>query len=418
MEKPDRYTLFELNEYIRRIMALNFSELLWITCELAQINESRGHIYLGLVQKEEEGSTDQEGKIIAQSDAVIWARDLNGLKTRLGAQLPQLLQSGIAVLICVKVEYHERYGLKLIIKDIDPAYTIGKLELRRQATLENLQRKGLLNKNKQVRLPLVLQRIAVISSERAAGFQDFKKQLLDNPYGYAIKYELLNAAMQGEMVKSEVVGRLSAINQKADFYDCVVIIRGGGAKLDLLAFDDAEICTAIANCKLPVITGIGHDIDETLSDIVAFQALKTPTAVAEWIIQKNLYFEMQVLDFGREIQSQARNHMNEKQMEIKSYSHLIQLNAKNQLQNQHRQVDYIAVEFPHHVSKVLKNENKLVNHLEALIDLLSPEKVLQRGFSMTLKNGQPVTDANNLSKADIIESVFASGRIKSKVIKD
>ncbi|MFT5164981.1 MAG: exodeoxyribonuclease VII large subunit [Saprospiraceae bacterium] len=420
MEKTDRYTLFELNEYIRRVMALNFSEALWISCELAQVSESRGHMYLSLVQKEE-GDTvigDGEGKIIAQSEAVIWATDHRRLKRKLGSQFTQILQAGLEVLISVQVDFHERYGLKLIIKDIDPAFTIGKLELRRQETLQHLKKKGLLEKNKQRNLPPVLQRIAVISSERAAGFQDFQKQLVDNPYGYFIDFILLNAAMQGDNVKSEVIQRLEEINQNESYFDCAVIIRGGGAKLDLVAFDDADLCTAIANCKIPVVTGIGHDIDETISDLVAFYSLKTPTAVAEWIIQGNLYFEMEVLENGRAIKMLSQRLISEQYLEVERISQVLKLSAKSQLQNQNRLLDYIEEELPRNSSKHLKNENKLLHHLETILDLLNPEKVLQRGFSMTLKDGKPVTNAKDLKPDDLIASVFADGRVKSKVIKD
>jgi exodeoxyribonuclease VII large subunit len=420
VEQTDRYTLFELNEYIRRIIALNFSEVLWISCELAQVSESRGHMYLSLVEKEEGDSTleNPDGKIIAQSEAVIWATDHRRLKRKLGAQFTQILKSGLEVLISVQVDFHERYGLKLIIKDIDPAFTVGKLELRRQETLQDLKRRGLLEKNKQRNLPLVLQRIAVISSERAAGFQDFQKQLLDNPYGYFIDFIFLNAAMQGDNVKSEVIQRLTEINANEAGFDCAVIIRGGGARLDLIAFDDADLCTAIANCKIPVITGIGHDIDETISDLVAFHSLKTPTAVAEWLIQRNLYFEMELLDLGRSIKVLSQDLMSEQYLKVERISQLLQLNANGQLQNQHRLLEYIEDELPRNSLKRLKDENKQLNHLETILDLVTPEKILQRGFSMTLKNGKPVTNANDLKQDDLIESVFTKGSVKSKVIKE
>ncbi|MFT5385671.1 MAG: exodeoxyribonuclease VII large subunit, partial [Saprospiraceae bacterium] len=219
-------------------------------------------------------------------------------------------------------------------------------------------------------------------------------------------------------VKSEVIQRLEEINQNESYFDCAVIIRGGGAKLDLVAFDDADLCTAIANCKIPVVTGIGHDIDETISDLVAFYSLKTPTAVAEWIIQGNLYFEMEVLENGRAIKMLSQRLISEQYLEVERISQVLKLSAKSQLQNQNRLLDYIEEELPRNSSKHLKNENKLLHHLETILDLLNPEKVLQRGFSMTLKDGKPVTNAKDLKPDDLIASVFADGRVKSKVIKD
>lgn len=399
-------------------MALNFPESLWISCELAQVSESRGHVYLSLVQKgladELPGSPET---ILAQCEAVIWAKDHRRIKRQLGKTFQQILNPGLELLIQAKVEYHERYGLKLKVQDIDPAFTIGKLEMRRQATLKLLQENGLLGKNKQRLLPSVVQRIAVISSDRAAGFQDFKQQLNNNPYGYKIQFHLLSAAMQGDFVGKEVMKRLDQVNDQADYYDCAVIIRGGGARLDLVAFDDEALCTAIANCKLPVITGIGHEIDETLSDLVAYEALKTPTAVAEWIIQQNTFFEMNLVEYGQTIQALAQGLLTEKRFALERLQQEIQLNAKGRIQNQERLLSYIEEELPRNAALPLRNEHKVLEHFEALLKLLNPEEVLKRGFSMTMKGGKPITQSTDLNASDIIESVFADGRIKSKVIK-
>ncbi len=418
MEKTNQYTLFELNEYIRRIIALNFSEALWISCEIAQVNESRGHVYLSLVEKTETNLLGKtEDKIVAQSEAVIWARDHRKLKRKLGVLYNQILQPGLEILIAAQVDFHERFGLKLIVQDINPAFTIGKLELRKQETLSTLKKKGLLGKNKNTKLPPVLQRIAVISSERAAGYQDFQKQLQANSYGYEIEGILLNAAMQGDNVRAEVIHRLEEANSAESNFDCIVIIRGGGAKLDLLAFDDEALCTAIANCKIPVITGIGHDMDESIADQVSYVALKTPTAVAEWIIEQNLHFEMEVMECGRIIKVLAQNQLSEEFQQLERWTQGVELNVKNQLLNQNRILDYIEKELPLGAKRSLKHENQQLNQLETILQLLSPEEILKRGFSMTLKNGKPIKSAKDLKENDQIQSIFKDGSIISKVIK-
>ncbi len=400
-------------------MALNFSEALWISAEIAQISESRGHVYISLVQKETEATEVlAEDKILAQTEAVIWARDYRRLKRQLGVQFKNILKPGLEVLIQAKVEYHERYGLKLLIQDIDPAYTVGKLELQRQETLQMLTRQGLLDKNKKQKLPKVLQKIAVISSERAAGYQDFQRQLTDNPYAYQINYTLLNAAMQGDQAKTEIINRLNEINETALAYDAVVIIRGGGAKLDLHAFDAAELCVAIANCKIPVVTGIGHDIDETLADRVAFEALKTPTAVAEWIIQHNLFFEMNLLELGNQIKTSSGYLIKEALFEVEKQTQEIRLLTKGALQDQNRMLDYIEQELPRKIDSRFQKEEKKLEYISNLVALLHPENVFKRGFSMTLKNGKPISKADQLKEADIIESVFKEGSVKSKVVKE
>ena len=192
------YSLFELNEFIRRIIALNLAEALWVQGEFAQVSESRGHYYINLIQKE-----DDNNEIIAQASAILWAKDFRRLKREKGKTLNQLLQSGLQVLIKVRADFHERYGLKLIIEDIDPSYTLGQLELQRRAIIEKLHKEKLLHKNNQHPLPYVLQRIAVVSSSTAAGYQDFLKQLNNNPYGYTFNNKLFPAAVQGKMLSKK-----------------------------------------------------------------------------------------------------------------------------------------------------------------------------------------------------------------------
>ena len=206
------------------------------------------------------------------------------------------MRAGLEVRVLVQPEYHQRYGLKLVVQDIDPAFTLGKLAGRRQENIQKLRTLDLLERNKNVPLPRVLQRIAVISSERAAGYRDFQTQLLENPFNYDFFAVLLPASMQGELVEKEVIQRLQEIERKKEQYDCIIIIRGGGAKTDLLAFDGLALSKAIAACSLPVLTGIGHDVDESVVDIVAHRALKTPTAVADFILHHNAAFEAELLE--------------------------------------------------------------------------------------------------------------------------
>ncbi len=415
----NRYTLFELNEHLRRVVALNFSDLIWITGELAQVSESRGHLFLSLIQKntsEWPSEEEEEGNIIARSEAVIWSRAHRRLKRKLGAAFGKIMQSGFEVLLQVQVDFHERYGLKLLVQDIDPAFTVGKLEIRRQQTLQILQQQGLLDKNRQLQLPQVLQRIAVISSERAAGLQDFKDQLQNNPYAYHFEWTLFNAAMQGEAVHKEIPEQIEWINDQPGLFDCVVMIRGGGAKLDLLAFDDLDLCKAIANCKLPLITGIGHDIDQTIADLVAYENLKTPTAVAEWIVQHNLSFESEMIGYGTMIRQHAQQMIKEDLLELERLRQEFKINIQHQVKREDRMLEYIERELDRTTKFTLKNEMQKLSHLEALLRLLDPSEVLKRGFTMTLKDGKPVKQASDLEKADIIESVFKDRKITSKVV--
>lgn len=419
MEKTNQFTLFELNEHVRRIIALNFTEGVWVSCELAQVNQSRGHWYISLVEKSEPENLFDAGddKIVAQAEAVLWKSDFRRLERKLGVQVKSVLQAGMQVLLFVKVDFHERFGFKLLVQDIDPAFTIGSLVLKKEATIKMLQQKKLLEKNKLLSLPLVLQHIAVISSSRAAGFKDFEQQLIKNAYGYKIKYSLFEAAMQGENVRNDVGDAIEIINKNSANYDCVVLIRGGGAKLDLVAFDDAELCVSLASCKLPVITGIGHEIDESIADLVAFTSLKTPTAVADWIIQQNLNFEILLTEFEHQIEGLTKQFLQDESLKIERASQQIQLQAESILTQQNRLLDYVAEEVPRNTKRIIKLANKDLDHLERTLNLLDPDEILKRGFSITLKNGKVVSDVNQLKEKDEIETILSNGRIRSSIMK-
>ena len=273
------YSLSELTSFIRRVFALNLPEAVWVTAELGQVNESRGHYWLTLVEKGEQDA------IAAQLEGVIWASQLQLLQRNYGIKLLRdLLQDGMSIKLKVTTSFHPRYGLKVVVEDVDPSFTIGELERKRKAVLEQLAKEGLLQKNASLPFPVLPQRLAVISSETAAGLADFRQQLAQNPYGYQFRVRLFSAAMQGGNTSSEILTRLRQISSQGDSFDAVVIIRGGGGRTDLAAFDEASLCRAVAAYPLPVIVGIGHETDESVLDQVAARSLKTPTATATFLI--------------------------------------------------------------------------------------------------------------------------------------
>jgi exodeoxyribonuclease VII large subunit len=406
------YTLFQLNEYIRRILALNFSEPLWITAEIAQINESRGHYFLSLVEKKEE-----DGTIVAQSEAAIWEPTRRQIRKQLGLQIHEVLQAGRSVRLKVQVDYHERYGMKLIIHEIDPAYTLGQLELQRRQTIAALQKARLLDRNAQLELPVVVQRLAVISSPTAAGYHDFVQQLAKNPYGYRFEVSLFPSAMQGQGVAVELPAQLTKINRQKKQFDAVVVIRGGGSRLDLSAFDEMEVAKTLAKCKIPVITGIGHEIDETVADLVAHTALKTPTAVAEWLIGRSLQFESRLLQQTQQLQLIARQHLQEADSHLNSVQQTLRYLTKGRLQQQQQLLDYIALELPTKADQQLRTNRQHLDHLDQMIHLLSIANTLERGFTLTQLNGKAVTSGKDLEAGALITTVFKDGKIDSTVKK-
>lgn len=407
------FTLYELNEHIRRVLALNLPEAIWVSCEIAQLNASRGHYFLELIEK---GET--EGEVLAHSEAVIWHSSYRQLRKKLGLSLDSLLRSGLAVRLKARPDFHERFGLKLIIEDIDPTFTLGQLELQRQATIQSLKEKGLYDLNQQLAIPSVIQRIAVITSEKAAGYQDFIIQLRQNPYGYRLIPTLFPSAMQGQQVVPEMLQQLKKINKHAEKYDCIVIIRGGGSRLDLEAFDRLELCVALAQAKCPIITGIGHDIDQSVLDMVAHTALKTPTAVAEFIINRNMIFETRVLDYGLHIQQHALSLLRSAQLQLESLEHQLQYTTKHLLVMEQTNLEVIQKELPVLTQHLLEKTKMKLAELKKIKELLSPDAVLQRGYSLTIKGNKIVKSASELSAGDEIRTRFNDGEVSSVISEE
>lgn len=406
------YTLFQLNEYIRRILALNFFEPLWITAEIAQVGRSRGHFFLSLVQKEEQGD-----QILAQSEAALWEPTYKQLKKQLGFNPEELLHAGRLVKLRVQVDFHERYGLKLIIHEIDPAYTLGQLELQRRQTIQALQKARLLDRNAQLTLPQVVQRLAVISSETAAGYQDFMQQLAHNPYGYAFHIRFFPSVMQGQQVAIELPAQINKINRAYRQFDAVVVIRGGGARLDLSAFDEAAVAESLAKCRLPVITGIGHEIDETVADLVAHTALKTPTAVAEWLIGRAIQFESRLLQATQQLQLATRRQLQQEHLRLNDSTQQLRHLSRGLLRQQNQLLDFIMEELPFRAKMQARSSQQQLDQLAQMIRLLSVESTLKRGYTLTRLNGQSVHTAADVNAGDEITTIFGDGTVQS-IVKD
>ncbi|MEM7106301.1 MAG: exodeoxyribonuclease VII large subunit [Bacteroidota bacterium] len=380
------YTLLELNEYLKRVLALNVRDAVWVKCEITQANITRGHFYLELVEKRGE-------EIVAKSKAIIWAREAVKLNKKLKGILSQLLQPGIQVMLQVKVNFHEVFGLKFIVTDIDPAFTLGELELKKRAVVSKLKEQGLLRKNSMLPFPLVPQRLAVLSSERAAGWHDFLAHLQNNPYDYVFDITLFSASVQGELAVKELVKQLSQIESQKDEFDIVVIIRGGGARLDLVAFDDEHLCTGIANSSLPVLTGIGHEVDETIADLVAFRALKTPTAVAGFLIDMMIRFESELNRIVQLLQIAAQGRLKTEQQRLENLDRNLKLAAK----------------------QLVKQQSMTLSALEKSLHLLDPKTILNKGYSLTTKDNKIITKSQDLKSGEELTTILKDGEVKSIV---
>lgn len=432
MNEPS-ITLIELQEIISNTLSDGLERYYWLTAEISEININySGHCYLELVEKKSKDSA-----ISARLRAVIWSSKARFLLPYFKTSAGTDMKEGISVLVKGKIEYHPVYGLSLLIEDIDPAYTIGDLAMKRQEIIEKLRSEGIIEMNKELDLPLHPGRIAVISSGEAAGYGDLKDQLINNPYSYIYEIDLFSAVMQGKETEKSVVAALSEIGQNYASYDLVVIVRGGGSQADLSWFDSYEIAYLITQFPLPVISGIGHDKDVSVTDIVANTSCKTPTAVANMIIDLSLETDRYLNSLGHKIITSAREYLIETEAslstranKLSSMSRIILLSAKTRLKNREEQIrsatkfyikdnfnklSGLRYKFKTEPARMIKsNETKLVN-IKRAIDHLSPEEVLKRGYSITLRKGKSLKNTDDLKNADSVTTILHSGKFDSEV---
>lgn len=425
------YTLSELNAAVRETLELTFPDTVWVIAEIAGVRSNpKGHCYLELVEK-------QENAVIAQIKATIWSYTYKNISTRFESTTGERLRAGMQVLLSVNVTFHEVYGLSLNITDIDPTYSLGEMARRRRETIERLRKEGLTDLNKSLPLPLVPQRIAVISSATAAGYGDFSDHLLYNPGGYRTYHELFQATLQGQEAETSILASLSGIRKKKDRFDVVVIVRGGGSQLDLSCFDSYRLAAEVARFPLPVITGIGHERDDTVIDIVAHTKMKTPTAVAEFLLSGMRAFEDRVAAAQRrltglaggmlrdeghrlKILAQHISHLlterfHAERMRLKAAAQGLKQGAGTVITMNSNRLSLDITKLTSGVGGSLQAQQGRLKQLEQAVRLLDPVHVLKRGYSITYYRNRAAKDAEDISTGDVIMTRLYNGTIKSRV---
>ena len=401
----EAYTLYDLNEYIRRVIALNFEEPIWIQCEIGQCKESRGQYYLELIEKDE-----ASGEIKAKSSAIIWYKTFLFIKKKLGDLTNAILQDGSEIKIKVELDFNEKYGLKLVVLDIDPSYTIGQHELSKRKVYEQLKKEGILEINSTLALPSVIQNIAVVSSKTAAGLQDFMQELNDNSYGYNYNITLFNSSVQGGNAEREIVASLRDIKEKSDLYDCTVIIRGGGSKLDLSCFDSYNIAMEISRSQLPLVIGIGHDIDQTITDLVAHTSLKTPTAVASFLIEHNLNFEENILALQNEILFVADQIVGSSKADVEAKEVILSNLAGRIIQKKILALDHLVLSIPEITQRVIQRQENKLDMVSRIISSNTIASVLKKGYVIVRQDGKHIPIKKELKNKKEIELEFIDGK--------
>lgn len=404
-------SLYELNGLVKRSIRHCLPDAYWVQAELSDVRSNySGHCYLEFIQKDANGNN-----LIAKARGTIWSNVYKLLKPYFEQETGQAFTSGIKVLVQVSVEFHELYGYSLTVLDIDPTYTVGDMERKRREILRQLEEEGVIDLNKELEFPMFPQRIAVISSATAAGYGDFCNQLANNPRGYGFHTELFPAIMQGERVEESIIAALDTIYNRIDEFDTVVIIRGGGATSDLSGFDTYLLAASCAQFPLPIITGIGHERDDTVIDLVAHRRVKTPTAAAEYLIACMDKVADKLDDLTFRLQESVRHRLLWEHRRMESLKQRIPsvvykrisdakyglLSAKRNLQMASRQ--YLSMK---------KHRLELLQ--QRLNDAL-PEKQLARGYSITLKNGKVVKDASALKEGDMLVTMLHQGKIETEI---
>ncbi|GBU06895.1 exodeoxyribonuclease 7 large subunit [Bacteroidales bacterium] len=404
--------LSELNSLLAKTIKENFLSYYWIVAEISdlRVNQTSGHCYLELIEKNE-----KTGALFAKARANIWNSTFQVIKPYFKSATGQELVSGIKVLVKVGLELHILYGYSLTIYDIDPSYTLGDQERKRKEIIDQLEEEGVLNLNKELELAILPQRIAIISSSTAAGFEDFMAHLQENKEGLVFYTHLFPALMQGQQTEPSIIEALDKIYLHKDDFDLVVIIRGGGASTDLSAFDSYLLAANCAQFPLPIITGIGHQRDETVLDIVSYKRAKTPTAAADFLIGILLerlddQTKLQNSIIGR-IEALLTGHnsdLNNKSFKIQGgFSELLNKHSNN--------INTMAHQLIRASEHLLHNNKSKLEGVEKYIQMSSPEYILSKGYSITRIKGKAIFDVGELKKGDKIETTFKKGRVSSRV---
>lgn len=423
-------SLFELNNLVREVIATDLSMEYWVEAELSEVREVRGHCYMELVQKDMFSNTP-----VAKASAKCWKSKWMYVRPKFEQITGQYLHTGMKVMLKVYADFHEAYGFSWIVTDINPEYTLGDMAKKRMQIIEQLKREGVFDLQKELEIPMFAQRVAVISSQNAAGFGDFTRQLTDNSYGFKFQVELFPAIMQGEGIERSVIAALDAINERLDEFDVVVIIRGGGATSDMSGFDTLALAENVANFPLPIITGIGHDRDESVLDMISHTKVKTPTAAAALLVEHLEVVWQMLMEAENELVTVAQHRIeNEKQRlshiaeKIPVLFSLVKTHYENVLDKLLMTISSMINEKvssgKHNVllmeEKIkplvdvrLQREKHHLMMLEQRVKALDPEILLKRGYSITLCKGKVVVDASMLKSGDEVETKVRKGTFKS-----
>jgi exodeoxyribonuclease VII large subunit len=406
-------SLSELNSHVHDAIRTCLPETYWLRAETSDVRRNQnGHCYLEFVEKDAKTQA-----IIAKARGTIWSNVFQMLSVYFETETGQTFTSGLKVLVRVSVDFHELYGYSLTVVDIDPSFTVGDMARNRQLVLKQLEEEGVLSLNKELALPELATRIAVISSPTAAGYEDFCDQLENNSQGFAFYTKLFSAVMQGERSEASIIAALEKVFENQHLFDAVAIIRGGGATSDLNCFDSYLLATNCAQFPLPIISGIGHERNVTVIDTVAHTRAKTPTAVAEFLITHLSKTALQLIDLQNRLINESEGIL------ISEKSHLLSLSKDTvyqstmRLQKEKLHLQQVSETMKYSVRNRIQCLAHFFDNKQQYIEMISPENLLKRGYTITLRNGKIVKSATEFVENDLLETRFSDGSVWSEVKK-
>lgn len=406
-------SLKEFLTSVKNLLADAYDQVYWIRAEISELRENaNGNCYLNLVDK------GVAGRLIeAKVSAVIWQNIYNMMKTYFYSQTGQMLSPGMKVLVAVTLSFHEQYGLQLNIRDIDPSFTLGDMARKRQETIAQLKADGVWDMNRQLEFPIPARRIAVISSGTAAGYGDFRDQLLADGNRFGFAPTLFQAVMQGERTIPSIISVLDEIYGRIGEFDVVVIIRGGGATTDMAAFDDYDLACNVANFPLPIITGIGHDRDESVVDMVAAVRCKTPTAVAAFLVESMMELEAQLREMNTSLVSALKRTLQEETRSLDLITHTLSSGFRMAIHQASQTTEVLGEHIASAFKDYFREESHRLELMEKSLSLVSPDAILKKGYSLTMCDGKVVAHVSDLHKGDKMVTYLSDGRVESVIEK-
>lgn len=404
------YSLSEISKSIKSIINKTYTRAYYIKAELLKLNAypHSGHCFPELVEKEGD-------KIITQMRAVIWKTQVEAINEKFVKITGEKLKDNINILCLATIEFNPQYGLGLYIQDIEPTYTLGELMKNKLAVINKLKQESVFTANKSLQLPLLPKRIAIISVETSKGYSDFIISLKDNNWNYCFECELFTSILQGDKAISTISARLEEIEKRKQDFDCVVIIRGGGGDVGLSCYDDYTLAHKVATFPLPIISGIGHSTNESVTDMVAFANKITPTEVAYFLIQKFHDFAIQVEEMQDQMRQRVMSILEQEKHKLSQIENNHRLITTRFITHEKSKLDNLQNMMKLSAKNIIENQKKDLQALKEHIQLLHPDNVLKRGYSITLLNGKAVTQAKQIKSGDILTTRLFKGNIESEV---